>query len=193
LAARRTDPETQLSTVSEEIPDCAVETGEVPQDIEYECTLSVLSCLHHLSDRSLTFSNKVPLSDSEYVEKDIVYLSLALQLVAERRLLLLLRELGEPPDILGVNLIRDYSKAFQSPLVLGCQLKASIKDPRSSINIIRAKPEVVPAYGLKGERYKTVMRGFDDARPLLRAYLTNLIEISKPNQGKYSPRKAHER
>jgi hypothetical protein len=57
LATRRADTEAELSAVSEEIADRAIETREMPKNIEYKLSLGVLSRPHHLSDRLFPFSN----------------------------------------------------------------------------------------------------------------------------------------
>jgi hypothetical protein len=187
LTTRRADTEAELSAVSEEIADRAIETREMSENIEYEFSFGVLSRPHHLSDRLFSFADEMPLGDPKDIKKDIIHLPLALQFVAQSRFFLLLRKFGESSDMFGLDFIRYDSETLKSSLIVWSEFETSIKDARGTINIVGAKSEVIPTDSLKRERDKAVLRGLYDAWPLLSSDLPDLIEIGKPDERQDTP------
>jgi hypothetical protein len=177
LTARRPDPKAELRAVSEEISDRAIKAGEVTKNSKHERSLRMFSRLHHLSDRLLPLSNKVTLSDAEYVEEDVINFALALEFVAECCFLLLFWKLRESTDVFRFNFIRHNREALKRSLIARRELKTPIEHSSGAINVVGAESEVIPTDSLKGERHKSVSRWIDTTRPLLGVYLSNMIEV----------------
>lgn len=92
----------------------------------------------------------MPLADAEHVLQNLVYLALALQLVAERGFFLLLWELRQPADVLRLNLIGDDREALKGALVVWRKLCDAVEDACGAVDVVAPEAEVVPADRFEG-------------------------------------------
>lgn len=107
------------------------------KNVENEATFGVLPGFHHLSDRRVRLADEVAFGNSEYIEEDVINLSLALKFVAKSRLLLLLGKLSEPTDMFRPNFVCNDCESLQSSLILRSEFEATIEDSRSAIDVVR--------------------------------------------------------
>jgi hypothetical protein len=110
----------------------------MPKNVENEATFGGLPGFHHLSDGRVRLADEVAFGNSEYIEEDVIDLSLALKFVAKSRLLLLLGKLSESTDMFRPNFVGNDCESLQSSLILRSELEATIEDSRSAIDVVRS-------------------------------------------------------